>query len=207
MGQLRQRVGLVHELAQLAAAEELTRGRHHRANVDQAQRCDLLRVADGHALAHHPLHAQQPDANLILDQLAHRLDAAVAQVIDVVRAGRADVDLDDAPDDRDHVLVGQSAGLQAGAQAETAVELVAAYPAQVVAARGEEQVLHEALGVVQRRRVTRAQTLVELEQRVVHTLFRIVGRVGRGVALQRRLDERMVDVHVHVLEEVADLVV
>ena len=46
-----------------------------------------LRVPDRHALLDHPLHAQQADAELVLDQLADRLDAAVAQVVDVVGAG------------------------------------------------------------------------------------------------------------------------
>ena len=50
------------------------------------ERRDLFGVADGHALAHDALHAQQADAQLVLDQLAHGLDAAVAQVVDVVGA-------------------------------------------------------------------------------------------------------------------------
>ena len=43
---------------------------------------------DRHALLDHPLHAQQADAELVLDQLADRAHAAVAQVVDVVRRAR-----------------------------------------------------------------------------------------------------------------------
>ena len=73
------------------------------------QRRELLRVADAHALAHHALHAQQADAQLVLDQLAHRLDAAVAQMVDVVGSLIAVVDQDHALDDLDQVALGQSA--------------------------------------------------------------------------------------------------
>ena len=38
-----------------------------------------------HALLDHALHAQQADAELVLDQLADRAHAAVAEVVDVVR--------------------------------------------------------------------------------------------------------------------------
>ena len=67
VGQFSQWVGLIHELAELAAAKELTRRSHHRPNVDQGERGDLLRVADRHAFAHNPLHAQQTNTELVLD--------------------------------------------------------------------------------------------------------------------------------------------
>ena len=57
VGQARQRVVLVHELAELRGAEELLHRGHHRADVDQRLRRDGLDVLGGHALAHDPLHA------------------------------------------------------------------------------------------------------------------------------------------------------
>ena len=87
-GQLGQRVGLVHELAQLAAAEELLHRRHDGADVDQGVGRGLLGFLDRHALADDALHAQQADTEGVLDQLAIGADAAVAEVVDVVRRAR-----------------------------------------------------------------------------------------------------------------------
>ena len=85
-----QRVGLVHELRELRAAEKLADRRHYRLGVHQ-----VVRHGRGHFLVHGHLfldgafHAHQADAELVFQQLAHRADAPVAQVIDVVH--RADV--------------------------------------------------------------------------------------------------------------------
>ncbi len=57
VGQARQRVVLVHELAQLAGAEELLDGRHDGTDVDQGLRRDRLNVLGGHPLPDDPLHA------------------------------------------------------------------------------------------------------------------------------------------------------
>ena len=86
---LRERVGLVHELRKLAGAEELADGRHHRLGVHQ-----VVRHGRRHFLVHRhlfldgALHAHQADAELVFEQFAHRAHAAVAQVVDIVH--RAD---------------------------------------------------------------------------------------------------------------------
>ena len=84
--QLGQRVGLVHELRQLRAAEELLHRRHDRADVDQrlgaspAGSVIVMRSRTTRSMRSRPI------AELVLDQLAHGAHAAVAQVVDVVRA-------------------------------------------------------------------------------------------------------------------------
>ena len=77
---------LIHKLRQRAGAKELLDGRHHRADVDQRLRGDNVHILrlQRHALAHHALHARKADAELVLQQLAHAADAAVAQMIDIV---------------------------------------------------------------------------------------------------------------------------
>ena len=112
--QLGQRVRLVHELRELRAAEELLHRRDDRADVDQRARRRLVRVDDRHALAHDALHAQQADAELVLDQLADGAHAAVAQVVDVVRVADAVVELDLRADDRLEVARLQDADLLVG---------------------------------------------------------------------------------------------
>ena len=105
-GQLGQRVGLVHELAELAAAEELLHRRHDGADVDEGVRRGLLGLLDRHALADDPLHAEQTDAERVLDQLADGADAAVAEVVDVVGDAEPVVELDQVADDRGDVFAG-----------------------------------------------------------------------------------------------------
>ena len=100
VGEAGQGVGLVHELRELAGPEELLDGRDHRTDVDQRLGRDGLDVLGGHALAHDPLHAREADPDLVLDQLAHRPDPAVAEVVDVVLpvVGLVGVELHDVGD-------------------------------------------------------------------------------------------------------------
>ena len=82
--ELGQRVRLVHELRELARAEELFDRRDDRTDVDQRLRRDRLDVLNGHALAHDALETQQADAELVLQQFADRTHAAIAEMVDVV---------------------------------------------------------------------------------------------------------------------------
>ena len=106
---LRQRVGLVHELAELARAEELAHRRRRRLGVDQVVRHHGVDVDRAHALADRALHAQQADAILVLHQLADRADAAVAEMIDVVDLAAAVLEAVQHLDDREDVLAAQRA--------------------------------------------------------------------------------------------------
>src|SRR5439155_823823 len=106
--QLGQRVVLVHELRQLARAEEFLDRGHNRASVDQGRRRDRVRVADRHALLDDPLHPDEAHAELVLQELAHRSNAAVAEVVDVVRdlpLARRVVELDQLAEERDEVAL------------------------------------------------------------------------------------------------------
>ena len=105
-GQLGQRVGLVHELAELAAAEELLHRRHDRPDVDERVRGRLVELLDRHPLADDALHAQEADPERVLDQLAVGPDAAVAEVVDVVLGMEPAVALDEVADDGGDVLAG-----------------------------------------------------------------------------------------------------
>ena len=86
MCKLCQGVGLIHKLGQGRRAEELADGRNHRADVDKAYGGDRLGVLslNAHFLTDNALHAGDTDAELILKQLAHRTDAAVSEMVDVV---------------------------------------------------------------------------------------------------------------------------
>ena len=186
VGQARERVVLVHELGQLRGAEELLHRGDHRPDVDEGLRGDGLDVLGRHALAHDALHARQPDTHLVLNQLAHRADAAVGEVVLVVDAvGRLAVghvqgqvqhvagrgqDLRGA----EHALVGRGL-LHVDAEevvqpvdlgTELAVELVPPDPGQVVALGVEEGVLEVDVGGLGRQRLAGTGPLVDLEQRL-----------------------------------------
>ena len=189
-GQLGQRVGLVHELAELAAAEELLHRRHDRADVDEGVRGRLVDLLDRHALADDALHAQQADPEGVLDQLAVGADAAVAEVVDVVLGVEPAVALDEVADDGRDVLAGDRPLLARqldahprGDAVELLVELVAADPTEVVAAEVEEQALDQLAGVVTGGRIARAQLLVDLDE-------------GLGLGLGEVLVEGVRDVRV-----------
>ena len=186
VGQPGQRVDLVHELAQLGGSEELLDRRDHRSDVDQGRRSDGLDVLGGHALAHDPLHAGQTDADLVLDQLADAADAAVGEVVLIVepvavgarcqveQVGRRREDLAPAQHrlvDLGHVELAGELGEQLlealDLGAELAVQLVAADPAEVVAARFEEGVVEVVARRVGRGGLSRTSTLVDLDQRLL----------------------------------------
>ncbi len=205
-GELGQRVGLVHELAELAAAEELLHRRHDRADVDEGVRGRLVDLLDRHALADDALHAQEADPERVLDQLAVGPDAAVAEVVDVVLGVQPAVALDEVADDRRDVFLGDGPLLALELEAhprgdavELLVELVAADPTEVVAAEVEEQALDELAGVLPGGRVARAQLLVDLDE-----------GLGLGVGevlVERARDERVLGIDVDRAEQRADLVV
>ena len=104
--QLGERVRLIHELRQLRRSEERLDDRAHRARVDEVVERDLFRIGvDRHALLDQARHAGQTDRELVRDQLADRANAAVAEVIDVVRVAAALVQLDEVADDRDEIFL------------------------------------------------------------------------------------------------------
>src|SRR5439155_12019189 len=146
-----------------------------------------------------PLHAEQADAELALDELADRANAAVAEVVDVVWRALAVVQLDDPADDPHEILVREGALRHRQVETELAVQLVPADLREVVAAEVEEERLDEAPGVVDGRRITRTKTLIDLDQALV--------RVRRRVLLERRRDILVLGVSVDAREERRDLLV
>ena len=176
--ELGQRVRLVHELRELARAEELFDRRYDRTDVDERLRRDGLDVLNGHALAHDALEAQQTDPELVLQQLADRADAAVSEVVDVVDVDLLGRDFDQAANDRDHVLAHEALLVdrrdrQAGGDVlalELARELVAADAGEIVALLVEEERLDQLLGVLGVLGLARAQLLVDLFERVLARL-------------------------------------
>src|SRR5256712_1447449 len=199
VGQLVEPVSLLDELTELRSAEELLDRGHNRPDVDELLGRRLLGLDDGHALADHPFHAEQADAELALDEFANGADAAVAEVVDVVRRALSVVELDNPRDDLHKILVGERPRGHRLLEAELAVQLVAADLREVITPEIEEKRLHQAPRVVDRGRVARTKTLVDLDEAFV--------RVRGGVTVERRGDVGMLGIGVDGRKERGDLLV
>ena len=223
MGEAGERVRLVHELRQLRGAEELLQRRDHGTDVDDRLRGDRVRVLGREPLPDDPLHPVQADPEGVLDQLADRPQAAVAEVlvlvevvldrvarvglrlgrvvldrvllVDLLRDPEQPRDRDQLLDQGDDVVLGQDAGVEVDVEVEAGVQLVAADPGQVVALRVEEELLHQRPRRVHRRRLARALLLEQLHERPLLGLGRL--RVGL---------DRVADVD-RVVEQLQDLLV
>ena len=185
----RERVRLVHELRELRAGEEVLHHRAERLRVDEALRGErtLVGVVHRHALADQPLGARKALAALVLEKLARRADAAVAEVVDVVydvlarvypeeEAYRLD-DVDPSLHERAEVVVDLAGELQA------LVDHVAPDEAQVVVLEVVEHAAQHLLRVRRRGRIARAHALVDLLERVLLVVD------ARLRVLAERLDE------------------
>ena len=221
MGQAGQAVGLIHELAELGAAEELLQRGHDRPDVDDRLRGDRVRVLGGQTLADDALHPVQADPERLLDQLPDGPQPAVAEVLVLVevilhrltrhRRGLGGVVLDlglgllghpeqlrqrdQLADQGDDVVVGQRAGVEVDVEPEAAVELVAADASQVVALGVEEQLVQQRAGGVDRRRLAGALLLEQLDQRA------FLGARHLGVRLERQAQVQ------RVVEQLQDLLI
>ena len=89
MRELGQRVVLVHELRELGGTKEFLDSSNDRTDVDECLRRDDIDILDRHAFAHNALHAREADAELILQQFTDGADAAVAEVVDIIRRAEA----------------------------------------------------------------------------------------------------------------------
>src|SRR3954469_11928184 len=219
VGEARERVVLIHELRQLAGAEELLDRGHHGADVDQGLRRDRLDVLRGHALADDALHAGQTGADLVLDELADRTDAAVAEVVDVVhveaeldglavahpgQGGAVVVQRDEVLDGRDDVVERQDRVGERLVEAELPVDLVPADLREVVALGVEVEVVEEGTGGLRGDLLTRAELPVDVLERLLlgEDVVLLERRLDRGVA--RELLEDLLARQAEGLEEHGD---
>ncbi len=200
MSEFGQRVGLLHELAQLRTAEELADSSHHRTDVDQRHGSDTITLADRHAFADHALHAPQTHTQLRLDQFADGFHAAIAEVIDVIRPFQAVIDEDHVADIVDDVLLGDRPVIQRNftLQIEALVQLVTTYGRQIITAAVVQLFLKILRRVVERGRVARTHALIELDQRLIRDGFL---RIPIRFLLNAALNIEMLAVRVDVGEQ------
>ena len=143
VGNLGQRVNLVHELRELRGAEEGVDDRRQRLGVNQVHRREYLVVTYVHALANRTRHAHEADRELVRKLLAHRTYAAVREVVDIVHVGLRVDELNQVLDDGDDVLARQRADGRVDIQVQLLVDAVATYVAQIVTLVREEEFLDD----------------------------------------------------------------
>ena len=166
VGQLRQRVGLIHELRELAAREEVADHAGERLRVDQLRRRHILLVKR-HALADQTLGTQQAGPALVLKQFADRADTTGAEVVDIIDLAAGVTQLDQHLRRRHQVLRVEHALGQRNILLEPLVQFVTADRAEVVTAVVEEEPLDQQLRIVDVGRVARTHAAVDLLQRVL----------------------------------------
>ena len=164
---LRERIGLVHELRELRRAEELAHSSCRWLRVDQVLRHHRVDIDRRHPLLDRAFHAQKADAVLVLHQLADRAHPAIAKVVDVVDLALAVAQIDQRTDHREDVLLAQRANAVLGGQIKPHVHLHAADRGEVIALGIEEQRVEHRLCGVDRRRLARAHDAIDVEQRVL----------------------------------------
>ena len=167
VGNLGERVGLVHELGELGGAEKLLDHRRDRLGVDQVVGHQAVHFLQAHALLDGALHAHQADPVLVLEQLADGAHPAVAEMVDIVDGALAVAQVDQVAHHLEDVLLGQGGVLQRRLEAQLVVELEAADGGKIVALGIEEEAVEEGAGAFQGRRIAGTQPPVDLDHRVV----------------------------------------
>ena len=145
VGDLRERIRLVHELRELRRTEKLADRRRHRFRVDEIVRHQVFGLGLREPLFHGALDAHEPGAKLVFRELTDRAHAAVAEVVDVVDLAAAVAQLHQDLDHRDDILRRERARAFELGAAHAAVELHASDRGQVVAVFREEEPVEERL--------------------------------------------------------------
>src|SRR3569833_2239952 len=190
VGDFRKRIGLIHELRKLARSEEFADGRHHRLGVHQIVRHGRRHfLVNRHLFLDGAFHADQTDAELVLEEFAHRAHAAVAEVIDVIHHAAALAELKQVADRVVEILAVQNARIVELAFRRHALrrfgrvvnldrKLHAPHAREVILARVEEHALEKLSGGIHRGRIAGTQLAVDLDQGFLAGLDRILAESG-----------------------------
>ena len=141
MGDLGERVLLIHELAQGVGTEVRIDDRRDRLGVDQIGRRKDLVVTDVHTLTDGARHTSQTDTELVVELLTDGTYTTVGQVVDIVHLGVGVDEHDEVLDDLDYVFLSQDTCVLRDGHIELAVDTVTTYLTQVITLLGEEEVL------------------------------------------------------------------
>ena len=190
VGNLGQRVGLVHELRQCVGAEEGVDYARDGLGIDQLGGCEHLVVAHIHALTDGACHASQAYAKLVVELLTHGAHAAVAQVVDIVDIGVVVDQANKVLDDFDDIFLGEHTHVHRGLKRQLLVDAETAHVTQVVALLAKEEVVDHLAGAC----IIGWLSVAQLPVDVVDGLLLRVARV-----LRQGVEDNLVVARVDVL--------
>ena len=144
VGDLGQRIGLIHELAELIRTEERIDHRRERLRIDQVDRSKDFIVTHIHALPDGPRHTRKTHSELIGQLLANGAHPSVAQVVDIVHFCLGVDQFDQVFDDSNDVFLGQYLYIGFDLELEFLVQTVATDFAEIVSGLGEEELVNDA---------------------------------------------------------------
>ena len=194
VGDLGQRIGLVHKLRQLRRAKELTHRSSSRLGVDQIRRHDGVDLDRTHTLADGTLHAQQANAILVFHQLANRADTAVAEVVDIVNLAAAVLQASQHAQDCEDVFLTQNAQAVLSLELKARVHFHPADRRQVVTVGVEEQALEQRMRAFKCRRLAGAHHAIDVDERFFTAVVPVCGeRVAQMRAVIDIVDEQHAD--------------
>ncbi len=99
---------------------------------------DRVDIDAGHTLLDRPLHAQQADAVLVFQKLAHRADPAIAEVVDIVDFAATVAQAHQRLEDFQHIFLADDAHVVGAIELQADVHLHPADRGEVVALGIEE---------------------------------------------------------------------
>ncbi|CAI8266327.1 MAG: Uncharacterised protein [Flavobacteriia bacterium] len=183
---LRQWIGLIHELTELIRTKERIDHRRKRLRIDQVDGCKDLVVPHVHAFSDRSRHSRKTHSELIGQLLANGAHPSVAQVIDVVHLRFGVDQFDQVLDDADDVLLGQYLDVRFDLEFELFVQTVTTDFSKVVSRLREKQLIDDSPGRLLIGRLS-------ISKLSVNVFYRFFFRVGR-IFLKRVVNDGVVRV-------------
>ena len=190
--ELGQGIGLVHDLRQFAAAEEVLDRRADALGVDQRPGRHVVCFLQAHPLLHGAAELEKPLAQLVGRQLVDGPQPPVPQVVDVVDVDPgviAAAQPQNVPDGVDVILGIERHLVVRHILIELAIDPEPADLAQPVAVGVEEFLVEELAGFLELGRIARPEPLVDSQQCALV--------IARGVILERLEDQLIAGVLEH----------
>ena len=184
MRQLRQRVGLVHELTELVGPEERVNDARQGLRINQVHRRKHLVIPHIHPLPNGPRHPRKPDAELIGQLLPDSPHPPVTQVVDIVDIGLRVNQLDQVLDNGDHILARQHLDLARNIQIQFLINPEPPHIPQVIPLVREEELVDHIPCRSLIRRLGVAQLAVDIHHRFLLRVTRVF--------LQRIVNDRVI---------------
>ena len=147
VGEFRQGIRLIHELAELAGAKELLNRRHQGFGIDQLSWSKRIGFAYSHALLDDPFEAIQANTNLVLKQFANGSHPTVTKMVNIIKGSSTNIELKiyQIIDGGEHILRREGTNGIGYCKTEFFINFVTPNPTEIVPFRIEETAMKQLL--------------------------------------------------------------